>query len=93
MDQCNKQLLDQMSVVLKRQRGDAYNFGDNPDSEELVTKQLPKADLEKAPTHTKDIENLFGIQDSRFPINLQMVSSLSIPKTCLEIILSGILQR
>ena len=70
--QCDKQLLDkylkdlcfQMSVVLKRQRGDAYNFGDNPDSEELVTKQLPTEDLERAPTHTKDIENLFGIQDS-----------------------------
>ena len=72
MAQCDKQLLDkylkdlcfQMSVVLKRQRGDAYNFGDNPDSEELVSKQLPTEDLERAPTHTKDIENLFGIQDS-----------------------------
>ena len=72
IDLCDRQLLDkylkdlcfQMSVVLKRQRGDAYNFGDNPDSEELVTKQLPTEDLERAPTHTKDIENLFGIQDS-----------------------------
>ena len=72
IDHCDKQLLDrylkdlcyQMSVVLKRQRGNAYNFGDTPDSEELVTKQLPEEDLEKAPTHTKDIENLFGIQDS-----------------------------
>ena len=72
IDQCDRNLLDkylkdichQMGVVLKRQRGDAYMFGDNPDSHELVTNQLSKDDLEKAPTHTKDIENLFGIQDS-----------------------------
>ena len=72
IEQCDKKLLDkylkdlchQMSVVLKRQRGDAYNFGDQPDQEELVTKQLSKEDLENAPTHTKDIENLFGIEDS-----------------------------
>ena len=72
MDQVDKTLLDkylkdlcyQMGVVLKRQRGDAYKFGDNPDSSELVTKQLSKEDLERAPTHTKDIENLFGIEDS-----------------------------
>ena len=48
----------------KRQRGDAYNFGDNVDSEDFVTRQLPKEDLAKIPIHTKDIENLFGIQDS-----------------------------
>ena len=72
IDQCDKTLLDkylkdichQMAVVLKRQRGDAYLFGDNPDSDELVSKQFSKEVLEKAPTHTKDIENLFGIQDS-----------------------------
>ena len=72
IEHCDKGLLDkylkdlcyQMGVVLKRQRGDAYNFGDNPDSHELVTEQMSKEDLEKAPTHTKDIENLFGIEDS-----------------------------
>jgi hypothetical protein len=72
IEQCDQELLDrylkdisyQMSVVLKRQRGDAYDFGDNPDSSELVTKQMSKEDLERAPTHTKDIENLFGIEDS-----------------------------
>ena len=72
MDQCDKGLLDtylkdlcfQMGVVLKRQRGDAYNFGDTSDSAELVTKQMSKEDLENAPLHTKDIENLFGIEDS-----------------------------
>ena len=53
-----------MGVVLKRQRGNAYNFGDDTDSSELVTKQLSSQDLENAPTHTKDIENLFGIEDS-----------------------------
>ena len=46
-----------MGVVLKRQRGDAYNFGDHSDSSELVTKQLSKEDFE-------DIENLFRIKDS-----------------------------
>ena len=54
-----------MGVVLKRQRGDAYRFGDNPDSSELVTNQLSKEDLEREPTHTKDIENLFGIGGAR----------------------------
>lgn len=72
IERCDKQLLDkylrdicyQMGVVLKRQRGNAYNFGDDESSEELVTKQLSKDDLERAPTHTKDIENLFGVEDS-----------------------------
>ena len=72
IEQCDKTLLDkylkdlcyQMGVVLTRQRGDAYKFGDNSESNELVTNQMSKEDLERAPTHTKDIENLFGIEDS-----------------------------
>ena len=50
-------------MILKRQRGDAYGFDENPDSEEHVMKQLSKDDLKKAPTHTKQIENLYGIED------------------------------
>ena len=74
-------------MVLKRQRGDAYNFGDNPDFEELVTKQLPKEDLEKAPTHTKDIK----IWNSR--LDPDKVWSPAILKTCLATDLCGIPQR
>ena len=68
IEQCDRYLLDkylrdlcyQMGVVLKRQRGNAYRFGDDADSDELVTKQLSHEDLENAPTHTKDV----GIEDS-----------------------------
>ena len=57
-----KQLCIKMGQILKRQRGNAYGFGDlKEDSEDLVTKQgVSQEMLDKVPTHTKKIENFFG---------------------------------
>ena len=72
IDRCDKFHLDkylrdlskQMAIVLKRQRGNAYGFGDDKDSPELVTRQLSSDVLKQAPTTTKQIENYLGIGDS-----------------------------
>ena len=72
IDKCDKVLLGkylrdlskQMGIILKRQRGNAYGFGDDKDSPELVTRQLSSDALEQAPTTTKQIENYLGIGDS-----------------------------
>ena len=72
IEKCDKQLLEkylrdlskQMAVVLKRQRGNAYGFGDDDNSPELVTRQLSSDVLKQAPTTTKQIENYLGIGDS-----------------------------
>ena len=53
-----------MASILKRQRGNAYNFGDDENSTELVTSQFSENGFKDAPTHTRDIENLFGVEDS-----------------------------
>lgn len=68
---CDQRLLDRylrdlckmLAIILKRQRGNAYGFGDDPDSDEHVLKQMSADDLSKAPTHTKQIENLYGTED------------------------------
>ena len=39
-------------------------FGDDKDSPELVTKLFTEDELKEAPTHSRIIENLFGIEDS-----------------------------
>ena len=44
--------------------GDAYNFGDNENPLELVTSLFSNEELKQAPTHSRDIENLFGLEDS-----------------------------
>ena len=44
--------------------GNAYGFGDNKTSVELVTKLFMEDELKEAPTHYCDIENLFGMEDS-----------------------------
>ena len=72
IERCNKELFDcylkelcaEMATILKRQRGNAYNFGDDENSTELVTPQFSEDELKDAPTHTRDIENLFGVEDS-----------------------------
>ena len=43
--------------------GNAYGFGDDKTSVELVTKLFMEDELKEAPTHSCDIENLFGIED------------------------------
>ena len=59
-----KEMCKAMGKVLKTQRGDAYGFGTLDNSSELVTKQLTEDELKTALTHTKDVENLFGVEDA-----------------------------
>ena len=64
MDVYLKKLCSTIGDALKRQRGDQYAFGDNPESEELVTKNLTEEMLDDGDaTHTKPIENYYGNLD------------------------------
>jgi hypothetical protein len=58
-----KELCLKQAEVLRRQRGSAYGFGVEKNSEDCVSKQLSASTLDKAPTHTKAVENLFGNAD------------------------------
>ena len=59
-----KQICHELSVILKRQRGDQYGFGDDPDNDLLVTKNMTEEMLDGADeTHTKPIENYYGNLD------------------------------
>ena len=61
MDTYLKQLTSTIGDALKRQRGDQYGFGDNPESPFLVTKNLPDEILDDSDaSHTKPIENYYG---------------------------------
>ena len=71
-DKCNQELMDlylkqictKLAEILKRQRGDQYGFGDNPESEMLVTKNMSESMLDDPDaSHTKSIENYFGNMD------------------------------
>ena len=44
--------------------GNAYGFDDDKDSPELMTKLFTEDEMKKEPTHSHDIENHFGIEDS-----------------------------
>ena len=63
LDKYLKELCHKEGTILKRQRGNSYGFGDDPNSDEYVTKQLTPGALKKAPTYTKQIENLYGTED------------------------------
>ena len=64
LNQYLKQICSQVAVVLKRQRGNQYGFGDDNDSDELLTKNMTEAMLnDPDTTHTKSIENFFGNSD------------------------------
>ena len=61
MDLYLKKLTYTIGDVLKRQRGDQYEFGDNKNSDELVTRNLSEELMDDSDTtHTKPIENYFG---------------------------------
>ena len=61
MDVYLRKLCSTIGDALKRQRGDQYGFGDNPDSGELVTKNLPDEILDDSDaSHTKPVENYYG---------------------------------
>ena len=69
LDKYLKQLCGKQAEILRRQRGSAYGFGSVDNPEELVTNQVDASNLDKAPTHTKAVENFFGEEDmilSRF---------------------------
>ena len=63
LDKHLKQLCAKEAEILRRQRGDAYGFGSVENPEELITNQVNAPYLDKAPTHTKAVENLFGEED------------------------------
>ena len=64
MDKCLKDITKNMALALKRQRGNAYGFGDDDDSDEHVTKNMPLEMLDDADaTHAKPVENFFGNLD------------------------------
>ena len=61
MDVYLKTLCSTIADALKRQRGNQYGFGDDPNSIDLVTKNLTDDLLDDSDvTHTKPIENYFG---------------------------------
>ena len=61
MDLHLKQVCSIIGDTLKRQCGDQYGFGENPDSEFLVTKNTTNDMLDDSDaTHTKRIENYYG---------------------------------
>ena len=61
MDTYLKQLTSTIGDALKRQRGNQYGFGDDPESPDLVTKNLPDNIMDDSDaSHTKPIENYYG---------------------------------
>ena len=72
LQSCDKDLMDvylktvclKLSDILMRQRGNQYGFGDDPNSEDLITRNLSEALLDDGSlTNTKSIENFFGNLD------------------------------
>jgi len=64
MNKSIKDILLHMAATLKRQRGNAYGFGDDVDSEEHITKNVPPEMMDDPDaTHSKSVENYFGNLD------------------------------
>ena len=63
LDRYLKELCSKQAEVLKRQRGAAYGFDSSANIGDLVTNQVDETYLDRAPTHTKAVENLFGEED------------------------------
>ena len=64
MDSYLKQVSQSLAVILKRQRGDQYGFGDDKESELHITKNMDEKMLDDPDaTNTKSIENYFGNLD------------------------------
>ena len=64
LDRCLKDICKEAAVVLKRQRGNAYGFGADVDSSEMITKNLSEEMLDDPEaTNTKKIENYLGNLD------------------------------
>ena len=63
LDKYLKELCKTMATILRRQRGNAYDFGEEKNSSESVSTLFTEEELEVAPTHQRDMENVFGIGD------------------------------
>ena len=64
MDKSLKDILKHMVVTLKWQCGNAYGFGDDIDSDEHITKNIPSKMMDDPDeTHSKPVENYFGNLD------------------------------
>ena len=72
VDSCDKQMMDrylkkmcnELAIILKRQRGNQYGFGDDPDSTMDIRKNITESMLDDPDaTHSKPIENYFGNLD------------------------------
>ena len=64
LDKCLKEICTRTAVILKRQRGDAYGFGDTVDSLDMIIKNLSEEMLDDPDaTSSKKIENYLGNLD------------------------------
>ena len=61
MDRYLRKACEELAAILKRQHGDQYGFGDDPDSPADIRKNMSAAMLnDPDANHTKPIENYFG---------------------------------
>ena len=64
MDKYLKQVCNELAIILKRQRGNQYGFGDDPDSSDHIKKNMTESMLDDPDAnHSKPIENYFGNMD------------------------------
>ena len=72
VDSCEKQMMDrhlkkicsELAIILARQRGNQYGFGDDPDSTIDIRKNITECMLDdQDATHSKPIDNYFGNLD------------------------------
>ena len=64
MDKNLKDILKHMAVTLKWQYGNAYGFGDDIESDEHITKDIPSNMMDYPDAiHTKPVKNYFGNLD------------------------------
>ena len=61
MDRYLKKICNELAIILQRQRGNQYGFGDNPDSTMDIRKNMTEPILDDPDaTHSKPIQNCFG---------------------------------
>ena len=59
-----KKICKELAIILKRQRGNQYGFGDDPDSAMDIRKNMTESMLDDPDaSHSKPIENYFGNLD------------------------------
>jgi len=64
LDNCLQDICKQAAITLKRQRGDAYGFGDTADSPDMMSKNLSAEMMDdQEATNTNKIENYLGNLD------------------------------